>query len=255
MQGEIELGKKDIEKLDSNMTQIFGRINTLPIDEDQNNVFSTRFFNALGWTIRKPRLVSADTFEAEFKKSPVQAKLYHSIAALNRKPQTGLSFAKQLISDHGQKQFLSHGVLGRGTYVTADIGKIYNGLNASEDSWEYGKTDGSVQLTLCFNENARIIEVNHLKDMFSSKVLKVFPKLSKFIASNERGADGGLSPSVMAPFFGYNVVRRDQNVPYYVAVDRSVYTISDIIEQRVWNEDEDEDEFKKVQLVREEQDG
>lgn len=73
-------------------------------------------------------------------------------------------------------QYLSYGNYGKGTYTVAR-GDKYQDIDyktgkrmdqdASKHSWEFGMTQGSMQVTMTFNQNAKIIDVLDAKVLLS----------------------------------------------------------------------------------------
>ena len=97
--GQYNLDDKERAQLDRQMAEMVTALKTLPVEEDQSNTLSTRFFTAIGWSDRVPELVSSrDEFDAAVQASPLKKPMYHSI---NHVASTGLpdavSLAEQLI--------------------------------------------------------------------------------------------------------------------------------------------------------------
>ena len=244
LQGEIKLSEADVAKLDDNMAQLCAKVRDMPIDPDQNDTMTSRFFNALGWTSRKPEVVSEYEFEDAVQESKLHTRMYHCIQAISGDPESGINMAKQLISDQGQKQYMSDGMYGKGTYLAVDVGKPdYTCEDVSRHCWtNYGQTEGSVQFTLCFNEKAKSVDEMPLQNMIRGKFKKDFAKVFDILSLSEKQGrrHGQAHLSMFAAFFGYNVIKGsfgvgsfgDPKADYYVAIDRSVLTISDTVEIR-----------------------
>ncbi len=245
---------------DIELTKIAKALSLQEVFPGQSCTLSTRFLNAIGWTKRTPK--KAFLFERELEKSPVKVKLYHTIAApaqkkgekkTDEKKTDASEMVNQLIGNiEDSRQYLSYGNYGKGTYTVArgdkyqdvdyKIGKRMD-QDASKHSWEFGMTQGSMQVTMTFNQNAKII------DVFDAKVLlshfeKKYPEFYNYLNRNEDKASYTSSQmpaftSIILAFYGYNtlfvpggakssVITEDgkrASMDYYITFDRSAFTV------------------------------
>ena len=226
------------------------------VSEDQSPTLSTRFFNAIGWSKRTPKL--SNEFLNDVEQSPVKVQLYHTIAAQRQKDggenKDASDMIKQLVGEkENSRQYLSYGNYGKGTY-TAARGMDYQDADyetgekmdkeASKHSWTFGETEGSMQVTMTFNQNAKIItylEAIVLCEQFAKK----YPNCYKYLNNNEpRGgynmASVPYAASIILSFYGYNTIHVPSGtkcssvrgndgskapIDYYVTFDRSAFTV------------------------------
>ncbi|MCR4891406.1 MAG: hypothetical protein K5989_04375 [Lachnospiraceae bacterium] len=233
-------------QLDEHMVSILNELKKQPVDENQNNVMATKFFNALGWASNTPRRVDIGALNergSEFKKSPLKKTLYHTINPLSE-DEDAKDMAKQLVglggkNDKAPRQYYSNGITGKGTYLAAksDNEKATD-KNTSVHCWRYGKDLGAIQLSLLFNENARIVDELHLRKLVNNKLMKDYPKIYNFFIHSEKYTYGASSKeyfTMLAALFGYNTIKafNKLNTPdnpslvdYYVTTDRKALTVS-----------------------------
>ncbi len=249
-------------KEDQEMLKIAEALAVQKIGEEQSNILTTRFLNAIGWTKRVPE--KTDDFSETVKQSPVQVKLYHTIGIAEKKevkskedPETAKDMIDYLIGKkENSRHYLCTGNYGKGTY-TAAMGcnhlnadermKFQLDQEAMEHSWLYGQREGSMQVVMTFNQNAKIIELqqaNALVDHFKTK----YPKFYKYVdrvEQDESHRAPSISPaaSIILAFYGYNTIRipnvkQSLNIPsgkndgknacldYYLTFDRSAFSIN-----------------------------
>ncbi len=245
LQGHIELTDEERKQIDKELTEIMKALANQEVDSTQSKTLSTRFFNAIGWAARKPKL-SVD-FSTDMKTAQVKIELYHTIDTINAIDDTAIGMVNQLKGKEDKRHYLSAGDYGKGTYTAARSIRT-EGCNEKEaeerdkcariDSQRYGKNDGAIMLTMLFNEKAKMID--HLT---AGKLIKEFekqyPKFSSLLRENEevsRKINQKLHPAatVILAFFGYNTIHikdasffKGNNQDYYVTTDRSAFTIKD----------------------------
>ena len=235
LQGNLELSKDEVAKLDSDMETILKSVKSQQVDDNQSNTMSSKFFNAIGWSEHKPTTVVYRDDE-ELKKSPLKKKVYHTINTLPGK-KDAIEEAKQLLGlvKGKNRQFYSDGISGRGTYLAVSSNsKSAKDENTSDHCWTYGKNIGSVQLTMVLNENARIITHSDLDTMIEKKLADKYPKVYEFIRKSmtaARSRGGQEYFTMLAALFGYNTVKcvsgaRNGEIDYYVTSDRKALTIA-----------------------------
>ncbi len=200
-------------------------------DDNQSPVLCTKFFNAIGWADHKPKVEEGEW--KWLKKSPLKNRLaYHCISPVNEETE-GVKMAKQLMGDG--KQYYSDGMIGRGTYlgVTTDD-KTKTCDYTKKHIWEnYGKKNGSVQLSMCFNENMRKIKSSDLKKKIAEKMEGKFGKTVDYInrtVSSQRARTGEENLSILAAILGYNTIEGsnlvfEKQYNYFVTFDRKALTV------------------------------
>ncbi len=235
VQGQVTLKETQISALDTQMTYICQELKNQPIDDDQNDVFSTRFFNALGWTSRQPEVVEDYEIDDVAMESPLKKKLFHCIDS-SGDPDKGATLGRQLLSDQGQRHYLSNGQSGKGTYLG-----MRGDIPGSSDErvrdhlWSsYGREVGAVQFSMCFNKNAKIIERQRLVNMVNKQFRGNFSQLYGLLSSSESGPMFQYLTTIAA-FFGYNTIQTqgtlewNPSIWYFVTTDRSALTISNTV--------------------------
>lgn len=246
LQDKITLDSTERSKYDVRMSEILTEVEKQPVDAEQNPTKTTRLFNAIGWTSRKPHIVDEDEFNEVLERSEYPKKLYHTIAAPEYEPEKGVTMGRQLAGLSNTRHYMSHGIYGKGTYMTMrKSDDPEDDLVSSEHCWTYGKTEGSVQFTLALNERARVISTGVLEKQANDIILNQFPKLYDWIRISEPMAVkmliGKHWQSSFAAFLGYNVItgmgtissKGEPTCDYFVACDRSVLTILDEMQRRI----------------------
>ena len=236
LQGNVKVKENELKELDNRMAEILKELLTLPIDKNQNDTGSTRFFNALGWTSEKPKITDRDIEDLVYD-APLRKKLFHSIT--NYDPDgNAVPQAKQLagIGEGKSRQYMSNGVYGKGTYLATNNDDIDAGDEVTEaHCWEYGDKKGSVQLEMVFNENARIVKEEQL-DALAGVLKDKFPEVySKLYRADSFRRGGKEYFSLIGAFFGYNVIfgsKGAQHVDYLQCFNRRALTISNTIKLR-----------------------
>ena len=247
LQGNVELTEEEKKKLDSDMKEILEAVKAQKVDDNQSDTFPTKFFNAIGWASNKPRLVNSIDGDEE-ENSLLKRKVYHTINTLDNQ-ENAMEQAKQLagISKGANRQFYSDGMFGRGTYLAVRSDK----QGASDDStsnhcWSYGENKGSVQLTMCLNEKARIINYYDLEKLTNEKLKTQFPQVYNCIKTSRsafRNRTGEETFTILAALFGYNTVKgyagsSDGTIDYFVTSDRKALSIQNTAEMRTGDEDD-----------------
>lgn len=151
-----------------------------------------------------------------------------------------MPFVKQLMGEG--RHYISDGIHGRGTY-TAFRSDRKEGTDelASSVAWTYGLNEGSMQVQLCFNEKAKIVnEEEILKKV--QEFSEIFPKLHKKIKESEfsfRTNPYSACLSIFAALYGYNTIKipesgfsnqldpvtKEDVIIYAVTFDRSAFTM------------------------------
>lgn len=189
----------------------------------QNTTDTQRVFNALGWTERKPEVLSESEYEAA-RKSAGANSMYHTDAPYGSVKDAS-EFSKQYMNG---AQFVSNGVHGDGTYWAT-------GLGSSEDSWSYGGGDPqAAQIKGFLNQRARVVDqsaLNKLTQQFKKSHPKTFKRLHDM--NQDYAPKGGTTngaQSIIAAFHGYNVIRfKWGGMAYNTLLDRSASTVSSTI--------------------------
>ena len=245
LQGKIELDGATRSKYDTQMYAILKEIENQPVDEEQNQTNTTRLFNALGWTSRKPRIADEDEFNQTVERSVIPKKLFHTIQAPKNQPENGIEMGKQLTGISDTRHYMSDGIYGKGTYMTmrGKGTKPEDDKASSDHCWTYGTTEGSVQFTLALNDKARVIASDRLDSLAQDTIGAQFPQLYNWIHDSEPMKVGKLIGkhwmSSYAAFLGYNVVTGmgtlmgEPPIDYFVACDRSALTILSEMQRRV----------------------
>ena len=242
LQGDLELSAEESRRLDNQMAAVLRVIKqdnppVVPVDADQADTMSTRFFNALGWTDRKPELVSEAELDQTISQSTLDAKhkrkMFHTIEEKTGTP--GITMARQLLGDG--RHFLSEGISGRGTYLATSARQ--DDRSASEHCWSYGRTANSVQFSLCLNDKAKVFSKLQLMGLKRDLEEKI-PGIMRVLAGSEkttRRLNVNQESSMYIALAGYNTIFCPNDGgfglnDYYVTGDRSVLTRSDSISVR-----------------------
>ena len=247
MQGTLELSKEQVEQLDTNMGRVFKEMYTgdaYKVDANQNKDVNTRFFNALGWTERKPRIVDG-IFDDREKGPRPDINMYHTI---NNGFGNVIPMVKQLmgIGTGKSRHYMSDGYAGKGTYLASEKKGKSTVAEAQTKSWSFGTKAGSAQLTMAFNERTRLVKQSELDDL-KKKLCAKFPSFNDlFNKVQALGRSGDPTLSIVGAVFGYNATLStmegaDFPFDYYVAFDRSALTIEKSIKvAKKDNADEDD---------------
>jgi hypothetical protein len=245
------INKQKIAQLDNNMKTALEKLKDVKVDDDQNNNLVTRFFNSIGWASHTPRRVNQADFPDELKKSPVKQPAYHcdthiapSEKMLKEDPTLAEKWAdrkdarwmgEQFAGMGKSRHYLSNGQSGKGTYLGVPApGKTEEERRENEKQtrrhlWDYyGKTRGSYQLTMCYNEHARIVKKSSVFKLMD-EIRRRFPQMADFLREN-----AGESDTLYAAMYGYNTINvmagagsyNDPYCIYYVTSDRKALTLS-----------------------------
>ncbi|MBQ7706652.1 MAG: hypothetical protein IJT72_02595 [Lachnospiraceae bacterium] len=262
LQGNIKLDKKQMAALDKDIKEIMEELMDNKVDMSQSDSLSTRFFNALGWSGSKAKLVEPDEFLKDgnaMKTSPLKKKMYHSMNPVG-KSENANDLAEQLAGTKEKDNRLYYGLgrFGKGIYTsTQNENETSSDKLAYNNSWEYGKMKGASMVIMTLNEYARIAT----QDLVMKKLEDlevIFPQLTKFIQKNEKISKGGYIDylTIIAALFGYNTIKgpsgikskKNKNdaddVDYYTTTDRKALTISKEVEVRIKESEKDDDEYK-----------
>ena len=245
MNGELVLSDTEREAFDRKMQRLVNRIQNDPVDANQSRCLTTRFFNVIGWTSREPELTDEAGMTEAVSKSAIKHPIFHCINTL--KDPTGKLTAPDAVPQGEQllgksRHYLSDGIFGKGTYLAYNSGK--EGVTdemASSEAWGYGSDVGSVQVTMCLNEHAKIIDETDLRAKIAELKDK-FPKLYSAITMLEQNFKRfGMTSeeqgfSIFAALLGYNVINthagvgkkegeKEFDIRYAVAIDRSALTM------------------------------
>lgn len=235
LKGNIPVDKSQLVGLDEHMVELMEASKQCSVDFNQNNTVSTRFFNAIGWTSNIPRVVTdadLDTSGKELKHSPVKRRMYHTINCLQGE-KNAMPLVRQLLGTETEnnRHFLSNGIIGKGTYLAAP--KEDDPTQEEETSrhcWTYGTREGSMQMIMCLNEHARIIQEGDLIKLLDDKLQPTFPKLYRFISNQDHSFRIGRNYLTMfAAMLGYNTIKMDnsqvKSTDYFVTCDRKALSI------------------------------
>lgn len=199
---------------DSRMATTFNKIFTqTKFEANQQDTDTQRFFNAIGWADRTPRILDNKHFEGA-RKAARAISLYHTDA-----PCPGTPDAQTLADQymHTGKQYISGGVHGDGTYFAT----------TASGSWGYGNgTRNSTQFKAFLSSRAKVVDEVALKFQLRTWG-QAHPKAYKALRSCAQGyyKSGGSvngSLSIFAAMNGYNVIKSGS---YYTILDRSATTV------------------------------
>lgn len=211
-------------------------VNT-PVESNQQDTDTQRFFNAIGWSDELPEVVDDNAFAraalaAKRRDGRSFQMLFHTDGA---QPYRGVPDARVYADQFMKgKQFQSGGIHGDGAYFarSADI------------SWGYGSGEKSTQFRAVLNDKAKVISENRLDTMIASwkrKHPKAYRKLtncSQAYYGKNSGTTSGVR-SVFAAIFGYNVIKSSQGGGTYTIPNRSVLTVHEkVIHRDEWNRGE-----------------
>lgn len=243
LNGKIELSEEERKDLDMHMKHIFMALNhSGGVGDCQSDIMSSRFFNAIGWSEHKPRICK--NIDAEIKRFPNRVKMFHTIAN-----NSNVNMTEIVSQVRGEKhQYYSFGCYGLGLYTAArEQGDAENieleDLKASEHSWMYGDTVGSVQFTFTLNEHAKIIEKNEVPQVLET-IKKKYPEACdrwnfRNDVARKYGTHLPAGAALLLAFLGYNTiqVKRADNsaaalLDYYCTTDRKALSASAKLERQ-----------------------
>ncbi len=265
LNGNLTLNAQQKQSLDENMVELLKAVKEQEVDDGQSNTMASRFFNTLGWSENQPRLAEGEEFQNEVQKSALKRVVHHTINSLNAtrlndypengsdaekqqwmKDKSAIGMIKQLtgLDEQKKKQHYSAGFHGKGTYLAAadkELG-VHGGEEAEKaavnDCWDYGANSGSIQLTLCLNENTRMVREGRLDDLidkFSTEFKGIYDYLKDVETIKRQGGDENSKEyrTMFASFFGYNTINAGHpgnslycKYIYLVTTDRKAFTIS-----------------------------
>lgn len=181
-------------------------------DGTQNDTFSQRYLNVIGFNDSKPQLLGDRAYEQARMKAK-EASLYH--AARSSHGKTGEDYNQQLLK--APTAFSSNGYYGGGTYWA---------WGSASESAEYGR----FQVKGFLNSKARVITVAQLDNLgrrFSQSHPKTYARLLQ--ANAGYGGKKENLYSFLAASHGYNIIQNGSRRfagMYMVALDRSALTMS-----------------------------
>lgn len=211
---------------DSDMTSVLSDAFARGVDTNQSDTDTQRFFNAIGWSDRKPMILDNERFE-QLRNEIGAITLYHTDKPYIDSEENTI-YAEQFMSKDPTKsrQYISGGTHGDGTYFS----------NSSEGAWVYGiwKPE-STQIKAFINSNAKTItekELDLLVEQFASTHPNTFNILLHCRQGYGSGKTDGMK-SVIAAINGYNVILSDGflcgDEQYFTVLDRSAVTVCEEI--------------------------
>ena len=234
LNGNMEMSDEELAQLDKQTEEVFEEMRNVKVDDNQSPTFCSKFFNTLGWAENKPRIVDDAALSEdgeEMKKSPIKKKMYHAIAPKEGE-KDAVALGKQMAGiGKNSRMYFGIGRFGKGIYTSArNNDKDATDDKAMHNSWTYGEEDGSVQVVMTLNENARIIEKKELINLIENKLLKKFPRIYKYLENADHASGSNYKDyyTSMAALFGYNTVLGDsgiKGIDYYVTTDRKALSV------------------------------
>ena len=250
LNGNMEMSDEELAQLDRQTEEVFEEMRNVKVDDNQSPTFCSKFFNTLGWAENKPRIVDDAALSEdgeEMKKSPIKKKMYHAITPKEGE-KDAVALGKQMAGiGKNSRMYFGIGRFGKGIYTSArDNDKDATDDKAMHNSWTYGEEDGSVQVVMTLNENARIIEKKELINLIENKLLKKFPRIYKYLENADHASGSNYKDyyTSMAALFGYNTVLGDSGIngiDYYVTTDRKALSVRDTMMIRHGAKDIDSD--------------
>ena len=242
LQGNIPADKSQLAGLDEHMVELMEASRQCSVDYNQNNTVSTRFFNAIGWSANKPKVVTDADLESsgtEFMHSPVKRRMYHTINCIKGE-KNAMPLVRQLLGTghENNRHYLSDGIIGKGTYLAAPTkNEPAQEKKTSRHCWTYGTREGSMQMIMCLNEHARVITESDLLKLVDDKLQATLPKLHRFISDQDRSYRIGRNYLTMfAAMLGYNTIKMNdsqvEGTDYFVTCDRKALSIMGDAEMR-----------------------
>ena len=234
LNGNMEMSDEELAQLDKQTEEVFEEMRNVKVDDNQSPTFCSKFFNTLGWAENKPRIVDDSALSEdgeEMKKSPIKKKMYHAITPKEGE-KDAVALGKQMAGiGKNSRMYFGIGRFGKGIYTSArNNDKDATDDKAMHNSWTYGEEDGSVQVVMTLNENARIIEKKELINLIENKLLKKFPRIYKYLENADHASGSNYKDyyTSMAALFGYNTVLGDSGIngiDYYVTTDRKALSV------------------------------
>ena len=234
---QILLDDKELSELDSRMVELFDTMKYVRVDDNQSETYTTKFFNAIGWSSNKPQI--CENMNEEVKKNKqYPVKMFHTIRPAGTNGPTMKEIVNQMVGngEYGRQFYnSSKAKFGQGLYTAAaNLEKISaeSEEDAREKSWDFGPDKGSVQFTMALNEHAKVIDNNQLEKKMSEFADK-FPATFGFWNDREKVR----FRSILAALNGYNVIRVktpvDGDIDYYCITDRKAITLDSTIQDKV----------------------
>lgn len=188
------------------------------VGNDQQNTDTQRFFNAIGWSDRKPKVLGENAYE-NARRTANAKSWYHTDDTAPGTPDAS-KYSKQYMG--AGRQFLSGGIHGDGTYWA----------NNSPGSWVYGYDYKAAQFKGFFNSKTRSISESALDQQirqWRQTHQSAYHRITNGSAGYGSGLDG--TRSIFAAMFGYNVIEYRAS-GYRTVLDRSVTTVSSTIRHK-----------------------
>ncbi len=259
LNGTIELTNEQRLALDNEMTEMMEDLKHVEKDDFQSDTLSTKFFNAIGWSSSKPKLVKRSALDDDgdaIKNSPIKARMYHSMDLIgNYEDATNLADQLAGTKPANNRLFYGKGRFGKGVYTSTKNNEPEStDQKAYLNSFNYGGLKGATMMIMTANEYARVATQKEVEEMVKIMEEK-FPSLSRKIRTSERASAGGYQDflTIFAAFFGINTIKGPSGIKgknggladkdiidYYTTTDRKALTISKKVEVR--NADKNEDE-------------
>ena len=211
---------------DSDMTSALSSAFAQAIDSNQNDTDTQRFFNAIGWSDRKPMILGNERFE-QLRNKNGAITLYHTDKPSIDSEDSEI-YAEQFMSKGADncRQYICNGKHGDGTYFS----------NSSEGAWAYGAwKPEATQFKAFLNSNAKLISEEELDDLVEQFAV-THPETYQTLYNCKQGYGSGSTEgikSIIAAMNGYNVILSDGflsgNEQYFTVLDRSAVTVCDSI--------------------------
>lgn len=130
-----------------------------PVESNQQDADTQRFFNAIGWSDELPEVVDESTFAraalaARHRDGRSFQMLFHTDSPSKKIPDAK-TFSDQFMTG---KQFQSGGIHGDGAYFAKD----------AETSWDYGYGPKAAQIRAVLNSKAKVITELKLDSMIAT---------------------------------------------------------------------------------------
>ena len=247
MRGDIELNEDQRGRYDKNMRMLFLMLYYEKVDESQLNSLTTKFFNVIGWSSRKPMICK--NLKSRMKTYPKRQLLFHTISPCEAVPMRDM--IKQVIGEGSQYYSNDHVAIGQGIYAATELeGEVPNIVNQDDILQHklrniYGGGEDSVRFTLALNEKAKIVDRINLRGK-NRDLEKKYPKIFKWLVEQvgQTINNVGCVMSIEAALRGYNVIKSSKDsIDRYIILDREAISIDSDIRINTGNKKKDGDYF------------